>query len=97
MRGSAVAGLRDCVVQSYATTPRPVWNPDVDNPIDFYADWETIDPSECDNAFKVEWELFLKHVAEDAKFPWTLREGAKGVQLAELSLQSHAEGRWVTV
>ena len=75
----------------------PVWNPDVDNPIDFYADWEVIDPGECDNAFKVQWELYLRHVAEGAEFPWTLREGAKGVQLAELSLQSHAEGKWIAV
>ena len=50
-----------------------------------------------DNAFKVQWELFLRHVACDEPFPWTLREGAKGVQLAELSLRSHAEGRWVDV
>lgn len=96
-KGSAVVGLRKCWAQSAANTPRPVWNPDVDSPIDFLADWEEIDPGECDNAFKVQWELFLKHVAEETAFPWTLREGAKGVQLAELSLQSHEEGRWVKV
>jgi predicted dehydrogenase len=96
-KGSAIVGLRKCWAQSAEKTPRPVWNPDVDSPIDFYADWEVIDPGACENAFKVQWELFLKHVAEDGEFPWTLREGAKGVQLAELSLQSHAEGRWVEV
>lgn len=96
-KGSAIVGLRKCWAQSAEKTPRPVWNPDVDSPIDFYADWEVIDPGECENAFKVQWELFLKHVAEDGEFPWTLREGAKGVQLAELSLQSHAEGKWVRV
>jgi predicted dehydrogenase len=37
-----------------------------------------------DNAFKIQWELFLKHVVTDSPFPWTLHEGAKGVQLAEL-------------
>ena len=95
--GSAVVGLRKCWAQSAANTPRPVWNPDVDNPIDFQANWEVVEPGKCDNAFKVQWELFLKHVADDAEFPWTLREGAKGVQLAELSLQSHEEGRWVAV
>lgn len=96
-KGSAIVGLRKCWAQSAANTPRPVWNPDVDSPIDYYADWEVIDPGECDNAFKVQWELFLQHVAEDAEFRWTLREGAKGVQLAELSLQSHEEGKWVAV
>jgi hypothetical protein len=30
-------------------------------------------------------------------FPWSLFEGAKGVQLAELGLQSWAERRWLDV
>ncbi|MDE0825459.1 MAG: Gfo/Idh/MocA family oxidoreductase [Akkermansiaceae bacterium] len=96
-KGSAIVGLRKCWAQSAENTPRPVWNPDVDSPIDYLADWEVIDPGECDNAFKVQWEMFLKHVAEDTEFRWTLREGAKGVQLAEKSLQSSEEGRWVAV
>ncbi|MDA0767309.1 MAG: Gfo/Idh/MocA family oxidoreductase [Verrucomicrobia bacterium] len=96
-KGSAIVGLRKCWAQSAANTPRPVWNPDVDSPIDYYEDWEVIDPGACENAFKVQWELFLKHVAEDGEFRWTLREGAKGVELAELSLQSSEEGRWVAV
>lgn len=95
--GSAVIGLRKCWVQSAADTPRPVWNPDIDSPIDFFAGWKEVDPGELDNAFKIQWELFLRHVAGGGEFPWTLREGAKGVQLAEASLRSHAEGRWVEV
>lgn len=96
-KGSAVVGLRKCWAQSHADTPRPVWNPDIDSPIDFYEDWEEILPGEVDNAFKIQWELFLKHVACGEEFPWTLREGAKGVQLAELSLTSHEKGAWVDV
>jgi len=96
-KGSAMVGLRKCWAQSAAKTPRPVWNPDVDSPIDFYAGWEEIDPGPCDNAFKIQWELFLKHVAAEEPFPWTLRAGAKGVQLAELSWESHDQGRWVEV
>jgi len=38
-----------------------------------------------------------RHVALDEPFRWSLREGAKGVQLAELSLQSSRERRWVDV
>jgi hypothetical protein len=49
------------------------------------------------NAFKVQWELFLKHVVTGSPFPWNLREGAKGVQLAELGLRSWAERRWLDV
>ena len=95
--GSAIVGLRKCWAQSKAETPRPVWNPDVDSPIDHYAHWREIDPGPCDNAFKAQWELYLQHIAADTPFPWTLCEGAKGVDLAEKSLRSHAEGRWVKV
>ena len=36
-----------------------------------------------DNAFKRQWEFFLRHVVKDEPFRWGLLEGAKGVQLAE--------------
>ena len=96
--GSAVAGLRDCWVQPRATTPRPIWNPDVPREFDYRAGWQEVRNNEVfDNAFKVQWELFLKHVACNAPFPWTLLEGAKGVQLAALGLRSWRERRWLDV
>ena len=95
--GSAVAGLRECHVQHYANTPKPVWNPDIDQPIDFFDDWSKVPNQELyDNAFKVQWELFLKHVVLDTPFR-TLLEGAEGVQLAELGLQSWEERKWLDV
>ncbi|MEM6550838.1 MAG: Gfo/Idh/MocA family oxidoreductase [Planctomycetota bacterium] len=97
-KGSAVAGLREVMVQSAAETPKPVWNPDIPQPIDFYDGWQQVPNNIAyDNAFKVQWELFLRHVALDEPFPWSLREGAKGVQLAELGMQSWKEKRWVDV
>jgi predicted dehydrogenase len=96
--GTAVAGLRECWVQHDAETPKPVWNPDIEQPVGFYENWmkmPTRDPA--DNAFKAQWELFLRYVAADEPFPWTLLEGAKGVQLAELGMQSWKERRWVEV
>lgn len=97
-QASATVGLRKCLVQTAEDTPTPVWNPDIESPIDFFADWDEVRPGEeFDNAFKTQWELFLKHVAADEPFPWTLREGAKGVQLAELSWESVAQGGWVEV
>jgi predicted dehydrogenase len=90
--GSAVAGLRECVVQHDSFTPKPVWNPDIENPIDFYGTWQRVPTNQIyDNAFKIQWELFLKHVIADAPYHWDLLEGAKGVQLAELGLQSWQE------
>ncbi len=95
-KGSAVVGLRKCWVQSAATTPKPVWNPDVDQPINFYQDWNEVpDCAEYDNAFKIQWEQFIRHVALDEDFPWTLREGAKGVQLAEAGIRSWNDRKWV--
>ena len=97
-QGSAIVGLRKCWVQSLGTTPRPTWNPDIDQPIDFFDGWQEVpDATTYDNAFKIQWEEFLKHVALDTPFPWTLREGAKGVQLAELGLQSWEQRRWLDV
>ncbi len=96
--GSAVAGLRECKIQNRANTPRPVWNPDLPNPIDFRSLWAAApDNAEFDNAFKVQWEMFLRHVAEDAPFPHDFLDGARGVQLAELAMTSWRERRWVDV
>jgi predicted dehydrogenase len=96
--GSAVAGLRECRVQSRVNTPKAIWNPDIPNPIDFYDDWQDVpDNGTFENAFKVQWELFLKHVVCDTPFRWSLLEGAKGVQLAELGIQSWEQRRWLDV
>jgi predicted dehydrogenase len=97
-RGSAVAGLRDCWIQPAHATPRPVWNPDLPNPINFYEHWLRVpDYENYDNAFKVQWELFLRHVVWDEPFRWNLLEGAKGVQLAEKGLESWQRRAWVDV
>ena len=96
--GSAMAGLRECRVQPSATTPRPVWNPDVPSPIDYWQGWTLVpNRAEPENAFKAQWELFLRHVVFDEPFPWNLREGAKGVQLAELGIESWNRRAWVDV
>ena len=96
--GSAVAGLRHCAIQHRVTTPMPVWNPDLPDPLDYQAQWTDVpDNMSFDNGFKVEWELFLKSAVEGRPFGWDLTEGAKGVQLAELALRSSAEGRRVDV
>lgn len=97
-RGSAVAGLRHCWVQPYGATPRPVWNPDVDSPLNFFDGWQKVpEQMPFDNAFKVQWEMFLKHVVKGEPFPWTLLAGAKGVQLAEKGMESWKKRAWVTV
>jgi predicted dehydrogenase len=97
-KGSAVAGLRDCFTQHYSNTPRFVWNPDIPQSVDFFDGWASVPDNEIfDNAFKLQWELFLKHVVKNDPFPWTLLEGAKGVQLAEKGLESWAKRCWVDI
>ena len=96
--GSAVAGLRECRVQHQSETPKPVWNPDIEQPVDLWAGWQPMpNATTYDNAFKVQWEHFLRHYAADAPFPWTLREGAKGVQMAEAGMTSWRDRQWVEV
>ncbi|MBP2231171.1 putative dehydrogenase [Azospirillum agricola] len=96
--GSAVAGLTDCVIQPRQGTPRPVWNPDQKQTMDFYDTWQPVpDNQPNDNGFKIQWESFIRHVVEDAPYKHGLIEGAKGVQLVECALQSWKERRWVDV
>jgi predicted dehydrogenase len=96
--GSAVAGLRDCFIQHYGMTPKPVWNPDVPQMINFYENWAKIpEQKPFPNAFRAQWELFLRHIVYNSPFPWNLREGAKGVQLAELATESWEKRCWKDV
>jgi predicted dehydrogenase len=96
--GSAVAGLHDCRTQARVNTPKPVWNPDVKQSLNFMEHWQPVpEYTVFDNGFKTQWEAWIRHVCEDAPFKWNLLEGAKGVQLVECALQSWKERRWIDV
>jgi predicted dehydrogenase len=97
-KGSAVVGLRDCWIQHYGATPRPVWNPDIPSTINHFEGWQKVpEQDKFDNAFKVQWELFLRHVVKDEPFRWGLLEAVKGVQLAEKGIESWKKRAWVDV
>ena len=97
-KGTCVAGLLEAWVQSMSETPKPVWNPDEPSKFNFFEQWEEVpDNWPAQNGFKAQWEMFLKHVAEDAPYTWDLWAGARGVQLADLGLRSAREGRRVEV
>ena len=99
-KGSAVVGLHGARIQPREATPKPVWNPDVKDGHDYRADWiEVPDNEKFDNGFKVQWEDFLRHVAEGrgAEYPYDLLAGARGVRLAETGLRSAAEGRRISL
>jgi predicted dehydrogenase len=97
-KGSAVAGLRDAWIQPYGSTPKPVWNPDIDHDHDFRSDWIKVPhQQEFDNAFKIQWELYLKHVVKDEPFRWNLLEAAKGNQLADIGYEAAEKRQWMEV
>jgi predicted dehydrogenase len=94
--GSAVAGLNHCYTQRRENTPKGQWSLDVAEPLDFYRDWQKVPEVEpYKNAFRIQWELFLKHVVEGGDFPWNLRAGAQGVQFAEAAETSWQVRRWI--
>ena len=96
--GSAVAGLRECWIQSASATPKPTWNPDIPQPIPFFDSWQQMPNTiEYDNAFKIQWELFIRHCVGDCSFPWSLESAAAGIQLAQAGQQSSRERRWVSI
>jgi predicted dehydrogenase len=96
--GSAVAGLRECCIQPAHATPRPTWNPDIENPFNFLDQWMAVPSQQTfDNAFKIQWELFLRHLVTSEPFPWDLLQGAKGVQLAEKGIESWKTRKWITL
>lgn len=94
--GSAVAGLSDCHTQHRVNTPKPVWNPDVKQPMNFFDQWEKMPDNEVyKNAFRLQWEMFLRHVIEGTPWAYDLYAGARGVAFAQAALQSGAERRWI--
>jgi len=95
--GSAIAGLTECRMQSRKDTPRPVWNPDEKRTDDFRAQWQKMPDGNYDNGFKVQWEMFIRHVMENAPYKYDLVEGAKGVQLVEAALKSWKRRRTIDV
>jgi len=94
-RGSAVAGLRECEVQPRPATPRAVWNPEIADPNNYQQAWQKVaDTAAFDNAFKVQWEMFLRHVLEDAPFSNDFLQAARGIQIVEAGLRSSTERKW---
>ena len=97
-KGSALVTLRDCIAQSYSDTPRPVWNPDEPNPMDFRNNWSPVSGNrEYTNAFKAQWELFLMHVVNDTPYQYGLQHGARGLLLADKGIESWEQARWINM
>src|SRR5690349_14163930 len=96
--GSAVVGLFGAKIQPRNATPKPVWNPDLQETHDYFADWQELPTNDVfENGFKVQWEQFLRHVLEGAPYEYDLLAGARGVRLSEEGLRSSGEGRRIAL
>lgn len=95
-KGSAVGGPYECWIQEEAQTPVEAISAAIKMSRSFFDDWTPVPvPTGMVNSYRAGWEKFIRHLMEDAPFPYPLVEGAKGVQLAEAAYRSAAERRWV--
>jgi len=94
--GSAVVGLFGAKIQPRNATPKPVWNPDLEDGHDYDADWQNVPTNDVFlNGFRQQWEEFLTSYVTETPYAFDLLAGARGVQLAEAGLRSSREGRKV--
>ncbi|WP_036319993.1 Gfo/Idh/MocA family protein [Microbacterium indicum] len=91
--GSAVVGLFGAKIQPRNATPKPVWNPDLEDTIDYDATWQQVPANDVFlNGFRQQWQEFLTSYVLGTDYPFDLLAGARGVQLAEAGLASSASG-----
>lgn len=97
-QGSAVATLQQCWTQSLANTPKPVFPVQAPQTMDFRSQWaEVPDMVPFKNSYRQAWELYLRHIAEDAPNTASLAQAARGLQLIEACHESHDARRWVNL
>jgi predicted dehydrogenase len=94
--GSAHATLHDCFTQTLGTTPKPLFPVQAPQPMDFFAQWQRApELVPFKNSYRLAWEGFLRHIAEDAPNTASLTQAARGLQLIEACYESHRTRRWV--
>ena len=96
-KGSALAGLHRCHVQTMAQTSAVAhFSVMKDLGADYRDGWSEAPPlGHYVNPYRVGWENFLRHVATGAPMPATLAAGIRDVQFAETCHRSMAERRWI--
>ena len=96
-KGSAIAGLHRCYVQSLVDTPRvAAFNPMVDLAIDYRARWQEASAAGPNlNPYRVGWQDFLRHLVADAPLCSDFAAGIRDVAFAEACGCSIRDGGWV--
>ena len=96
--GSAVAGPFGCWQQTLDEAPGGPVSAALPQTANLLEGWHaTHVNADAVNSYRAGWELFMRHIVENGPFPYTLLQGAKGVQLAEAAYRSAREQRWVEV
>lgn len=96
--GSAVVGLFGAKIQQRNATPKPVWNPDLEDTIDYDATWQQVPTNDVFlNGFRQQWQEFLTSYVTGTDYPYDLLAGARGMQLAEAGLESNRTGAKVVL
>ena len=96
-RGTALAGLHRCYMQSAEATPSiPHFNVMQDIGADYREGWTQAPalPAYC-NPYRVGWGRFLRHVATQAPMPSDFHAGIRDVAFAEACRRSMAERHWI--
>ena len=96
-KGSAVAGLHRCHVQSAAQTPAIAhFSVMKDIDADYRSEWVDAPAlAAYRNPYRVGWEQFLRHVVEDAPLASDFAAGIRDVAFAEACHRSMAERTWI--
>jgi predicted dehydrogenase len=96
-KGSAVASLHRCHVQSLAQTPAIAhFSVMKDIAADYRGDWSEAPPlPSYTNPYRVGWEKFLRHVAADAPMQSDFAAGIRDVAFAEACHRSMRERTWI--
>jgi predicted dehydrogenase len=98
-KGSCVVGLRECWLQKGGDTPRVTWNPDIPPQVDYWQGWEKMqwEDGEEVNAFRAQWEGFLRYVVAHEEWKHGFEQGQRGVAMTEAAEKSSKERRWVDI
>jgi predicted dehydrogenase len=99
IKGSAIAGLHRCYVQSMAQTPAIThFSVMKDIGADYRIGWIEAPPLRSyRNPYRVGWEAFLRHVAAGAPLACDFTAGVRDVAFADACHRSMRERTWIAL
>jgi predicted dehydrogenase len=98
-RGSAIAGVHRCWIQTDVRTPGTAHLSIANDPgINYREHWIAVDDGRpYKNPYRVGWEGFLSHVIADTPMQASFAAGIRDVQFAEACYRSANERAWIDI